>query len=134
MEDQEVNSIVLLIDEYDAVLTACLNDSSLFNRVRNYLAHFYSLIKAGEGIFRFVVITGITRFNKISIFSEMNNFSDISLEIKYGSLLGYTEQEVKKYFGAYLSNAARVLDSDPEILFAKLKKYYDGFCFERSVK
>ena len=95
------NSLVLLIDEYDAPLTACLNDFKLFDEVRLKLASFYAALKANEAAFRFIFITGITTFNKTSIFSELNNISDISLSPEYGTLLGYTHNEVKAYFADY---------------------------------
>ncbi len=71
--DQAANSLVVLIDEYDAPLTSSLNDRILFNEVRGLLSEFYALLKANDEAIRFVFITGITKFNKTSIFSELNN-------------------------------------------------------------
>ena len=110
---QEKNSLVLLIDEYDAPLTSCLNNKAIFNEVRRALSAFYSVLKSNEGALRFAFITGITKFNKTSIFSELNNLSDLS---------------------GYLDNAALLLGISREELTEKLIKHYDGFCFERTAK
>lgn len=106
---QEKNSLVLLIDEYDAPLTSCLNNKTIFKEVRRALSAFYSVLKSNEGALRFAFITGITKFNKTSIFSELNNLSDLSLNVEYGTLLGYTYSETQKYFSGYLDNAASLL-------------------------
>ncbi|WP_308513822.1 AAA family ATPase [uncultured Turicimonas sp.] len=130
---QPVNSFVILIDEYDSPLTACLNDKKLFEKVRSRLAEFYSALKSNDEQIRFLFITGITKFSKTSIFSELNNLSDISLDHKYSNLLGYTSEEIRSYFGGYLRRAADTVQISPQELFLELIKHYDGFCFDRLV-
>lgn len=127
-----LNSLVLLIDEYDAPLTACLNNAELFEQVRAELSDFYATVKSNDGAVRFFFMTGITKFNKTSIFSELNNFSDLTLDVDYGALLGYTYDEVEQYFGAYLDRASELLNKPRKELLAELTNRYDGFCFERS--
>lgn len=124
------NSLVLLIDEYDAPLTACLNDIELFKNVRKELSSFYATIKSNDGAVRFFFMTGITKFNKTSIFSELNTFTDISLDTEFGTLLGYTEEEIKQYFAGYLENTKNVLGISCENILTELRKNYDGFCFD----
>ncbi len=133
MKKQPANSLVVLIDEYDAPLTSCLNDAKLFETVRSVLSEFYAILKSNDAALRFVFITGITKFNKTSIFSELNNLSDISLSPRYGSLLGYTHDEVRKYFSEYLEKSANALSIPTNTLLDKLTLQYDGFCFERTV-
>ena len=128
------NSLVLLIDEYDAPLTSCLNNSDLFEDVRAELSDFYSRIKSNDGAVRFFFMTGITKFSKTSIFSELNHFTDLSLMAEFGSLLGYTHAEVEKYFSDYLNRACEVLSMDRKDLLAQLTLNYDGFCFEKTAK
>lgn len=130
---QPVNSFVILIDEYDSPLTACLNDKKLFEKVRSRLAEFYSALKSNDEQIRFLFITGITKFSKTSIFSELNNLSDISLDHRYCNLLGYTSEEIKSYFGGYLKRAADTVQISTQELFLELIKHYDGFCFDRLV-
>jgi len=131
---QPQSSLVLLIDEYDAPLTACLSDADLFNSVRRKLSKFYGIVKSNDAAFQFFFMTGITKFSKASIFSELNNLSDISLTSEYGSLLGYTYEELKQYFDSYLNRAAKVLNLSKENLVSELTKNYDGFCFEKTAK
>ena len=119
-----------MIDEYDAPLTSCLNDRTLFNEVRGFLSEFYALLKANDEAIRFLFITGITKFNKASIFSELNNLVDISLNPQFGSLLGYTHEEVEMYFNSYISRASTALNLSKEDLLTTLTKQYYGFCFE----
>ena len=132
--EQSANSLVMLVDEYDAPLTSSLNDKTLFKEVRGLLSEFYALLKANDEAIRFLFITGITNFNKASIFSELNNLVDISLNPQFGSLLGYTHEEVEKYFDSYLLNASVALGLSKEDLLIKLAKQYDGLCFEITAK
>ncbi len=124
------NSLVLLIDEYDAPLTACLDKPELFEQVRDSLSDFYAVLKSNDGALRFLFITGITKYSKVSIFSEMNNLEDIVLDPKYGTLLGYTEEEINRYFGGYVDNAARVLGMTTRELMDAMRSHYDGYCFD----
>ena len=132
MEEQEPSSLVILIDEYDAPLTSCLNDPILFEQIRSLLAEFYSVIKANDSSLRFVFITGNTKFNKKSIFSELNNLKDLTLDVGFGTLLGYTHDEIQRYFLPYLHEAASTLNISDKELLEKLTRQYDGFCFERT--
>ena len=128
------SSLVLLIDEYDAPLTACLDDQELFTGVRSVLSELFLTLKSNEGCLRFFFMTGITKFSNTSIFSAFNNLQDISLDVQYGTLLGYTEPEMIHYFSEYLSRAARDLNLSSEDLLQKLRVQYDGFSFDRQAK
>ncbi|WP_462391672.1 AAA family ATPase, partial [Parasutterella excrementihominis] len=78
------------------------------------LSQFFSTIKSQDSAFRFIFITGITKFNKTSIFSAFNNLSDISLIPEYGDIVRYHHDEVKKYFSGYIEKAAKELEVDSE--------------------
>ena len=132
LKKQAPNSLVILVDEYDAPLTSCLSNLELFEKVRSLLSEFYAILKSNDGALRFVFITGITKFNKTSIFSALNNLSDLSLDVEFGELLGYTKAEIEENFSQYLANAARALDLACSDLLETLTRHYDGFCFERS--
>lgn len=129
---QPGNSIVLLIDEYDAPLTACLDRPELFSAVQRHLSRFFSRIKSLEGCLRFFFMTGITKFSNTGIFSGFNNLYDISLASEYGSILGYTEFEIRKYFGEYITQAALTLNCTEDEIMRQLKKHYNGFCFDEN--
>lgn len=134
LRQQELGSFVLLVDEYDSPLTTSLNDSELFTLIREDLSQFFSIVKSQDSAFRFIFITGITKFNKTSIFSAFNNLTDISLIPEYGDIVGYRHDEVKKYFSGYIEKAAKELEVDSEDLFDSLVRHYDGFCFEETAK
>lgn len=130
LKSQPSKSLVLLIDEYDAPLTQCLSSPDLFYSVRDVLADFFAVLKANDGAFRFFFMTGITRFSKTSIFSELNNLRDITLDPDFGSLLGYTRSEIRQYFSGYLEKASRALELPEEPLLDEMARHYDGFCFD----
>ncbi len=125
------DDLVVLIDEYDAPLTARLNDAKLFDEAREVVASFFDVTKIYSGKFRFLFVTGIMKFRQASIFSSFNNIRDISLLPEYGALLGYTEDEVKTFFAGHLRAAARVLETSVDDVLVRLKTHYDGFCFDR---
>jgi hypothetical protein len=129
-----LNSLVLLIDEYDAPLNAALDNPELFAEVRRYMTRFYAALKSNDGALRFLFITGITKFHKTTLFSDLNNVSDISLSPTFGSLLGYTHEEVEQYFGGYLTKISQDEKMDRSLLVDELTRNYDGFCFECTAK
>lgn len=128
------SSLVILIDEYDAPLTACLNDPTTFNFIRKVLSDFYSLLKANDTPIRFLFITGITKFSQAGIFSEFNNLVDISFAPEYGQLLGYSREELKKYFSEFIEQSAICLGLEKQELLHRLTINYDGYCFETTVQ
>ena len=133
MSSQPVNSVVLLIDEYDAPHTACLENKELFNKVRALLSSFYAIVKSNDACLRFVFMTGITKFNQTGIFSELNNFTDLSLSPHYGTFLGYSEDDIRRYFAGYLTRAAQELCLSEEEVLNRMRDNYDGYCFDQKV-
>ena len=136
----ELNSLVLLIDEYDSPLNLNLQNKTVFEGIRYKIRGFYAAIKANEGNFRFVFVTGVSRFNKVALFSAGSSIQDLSLNPLYGSLLGYTEDEIRHYFGEHLRAAAasifkisrdEVTDSQIEQVMDELRRHYDGYCFDK---
>ena len=130
----ETSSLVILIDEYDAPLTERLHDDSQFNQVRDILSQFFAILKSNEGCLRFFFMTGITKFSNTSIFSAFNNLQDISMNPIFGTLLGYTQEEIIENFSEYLTSAAQKLKVSEQDLLDQLKLHYDGFCFDSSAK
>ena len=130
LKTQPKNSLVLLIDEYDAPQTACLDNPSLFTAVRTQLAKFYAIVKSNDACWRFVFMTGIAKFNQTGIFSELNNFTDISLDPLFAPLLGYTEEDIDRYFAEYVAEAAKALNLPTIELRRQLRENYDGYCFD----
>lgn len=128
---QPKSSLVLLIDEYDAPLTNHLDEPGLFSEIQECLNTLYASVKALSRSLRFFFMTGITKFSHTGIFSAFNDLIDISLDEKYGALLGCTEDEIRRFFGGYLFRAAAELGISEESLLERLRSSYDGFCFDK---
>ena len=128
------SSLVLLIDEYDVPLTACMHNRDSFNAVRSIISELFLSIKANEGCLRFFFMTGITKFSNTSIFSAFNNLSDLSMDSEYGTLLGLTEEEIKHDFAEYLQKASSVLKVSEQEVLDRLRSHYDGFSFDEEAK
>ena len=130
LQQESLPFLVLLIDEYDAPLNSCMHDRELFAKVHAQLQLFFSVIKAHGGKFRFLFMTGICKYRNLDIFSGNNNITDVSLYTDFGTLLGYTDEEVRHYFSPFVENAATVLGISFEECISRLKQHYDGFCFD----
>ena len=131
------SEVVLLVDEYDAPLTAVLNVSNEFEDRRKILSNFYLTVKSFDGKFRFIFVTGVTYYSHTSIFSAFNNLKDLTLDLRYGALLGYTSEELEKYFSEYINNAVDVLNKKyhterytHDVVVSELKRNYDGYSFD----
>ena len=135
--DPEINELVLLIDEYDAPLTSVMDDKEEFEKRRKILSKFFINIKSYSEKFRFIFITGVTRYSQVSIFSAFNILKDISFNPLYGSIVGYTQEELEFYFKDYLENAAKVLNQKKNTneytyksILQSVKDNYDGYSFD----
>ena len=122
-------SIVLLIDEYDAPLVHHIDDNNQLSGILKTLRSFYSTVKEHTGKFRFIFITGVTRISHLSIFSAFNNLKDLSFVKEYNTLLGFTQNDLVKFFDLYIENAANILHMSKDSVYARLEDYYDGFKF-----
>ena len=116
---QHGRPVVLLIDEYDKPIIDNIDDMPLAQQMLKQLRSFYSIIKATDEHLRFVMLTGVSKFSKVSIFSGLNNLKDISLDPNYGSICGYTEDDLDEVFGEHLQGA------DLE----RLRHWYNGYNF-----
>ena len=111
--------VVVLIDEYDKPMLDNIDDTELADQMRKQLRAFYSIIKAADKHLRFVMLTGVSKFSKVSIFSGLNNLEDISLDPQYASICGYTEEELGDVFGEHLAGVDR----------EQLQRWYNGYNF-----
>ena len=134
LDDQDNNSLVLLIDEYDAPLTHNINRSRKLNEIMDLLSDFYATIKQYTDKFRLIFITGITRANHVSIFSSFNNLKDISLENEYNDLLEFKYNDPENYFDLHVARAANILNMKKEDVYRRLKEHYEGFQFSPAAK
>jgi hypothetical protein len=119
---------IVIIDEYDNPLLSVIDNKEAFNEVRIFLRDFYKVIKANEAHLRFTFITGITKFAQVSVFSALNNLTDITLDPEYSALLGITQEELEKDFADHIDKWSGEYGGKKKYL-AKLKDSYNGYQF-----
>ena len=120
---------VVLIDEYDDPVAKALANPREAEAIRDELARFYGKIKGKTDMIRFLMITGVSKFTKMSVFSALSNLSDISPLPEYAEMLGYTEEELDEYFGEHMAAHAKVMGLSDEQYRAELKRWYNGYRF-----
>ncbi len=125
--------MVLLVDEYDKPLLKKLNTPAV-RPFRDALKEFYSVIKKTEGLQRFAFITGISKFSKVSIFSDLNNLKDRTMSLKEATLFGYTHDEVRKFMPGLLHEFSAANGWTDEQGFEGLIRWYDGYRFHHSAE
>lgn len=121
--------VVVLIDEYDAPMLDVAYEVDQLGKLRNVMRNFYSPLKMCESKLRFVFITGITKFSQLSIFSELNNINNISMDNEYAGICGITIDELLTYMSYDIDMLAETHDLTREAAIAKLKESYDGYHF-----
>ena len=138
----EGRQIVILIDEYDCQMTANINNETLYKQFQEKIKSFYANIKDKFAI-KFLGITGVTRLKDVSIFSVGSDIRDITNASAYSQMIGFTRDEIKKYYIDYLKLASsyenncsvdNVTDEQIESLLDRLAKNYDGYCFDEFYK
>ena len=121
--------VVVLIDEYDAPMLDVAHERKTLDELRNVIRNFYSPLKMCEPMLRFVFLTGITKFSQVSIFSELNNIKNISLDDEYAGVCGITKEELLTQMSEDIDVLAEALEMTREETIAKLKENYDGYHF-----
>ena len=121
--------VVVLIDEYDAPLLDVVHEDENLPVLRNVMRNFYSPLKACDPYLRFVFLTGITKFSQLSIFSELNNIKNISMDEPYAAICGITKEEMLEQMGGYIERLAVAQEMTQEETLLKLKEKYDGYHF-----
>ena len=127
----EQKSVVILIDEYDAPVGHALNDIKKASAIRQELSNFYIQIKNNVGAIRFMMMTGVTRFTQLSVFSALNNLTDLTMDSRYATLLGYTDEELEANFSKTLHRHAEVMGLSYVDYREKLRWWYNGYRFAR---
>lgn len=124
--------VVILIDEYDKPITQGLEFDGVELAIKNrdWMKSFYSGLKDMDEYLRFIFITGISKFTKVSIFSELNHVTDITLDDRYVNLCGYTQAELEHYFPIGIENLMEKHKLSKEECLSKIKEWYDGFSWD----
>ncbi|MBR6975954.1 MAG: AAA family ATPase, partial [Ottowia sp.] len=120
---------VILVDEYDKPLLESAGNEALQEHYRATLRAFYSNLKSCDAAIKFALLTGVTKFSKLSVFSDLNNLSDISMQREYAAICGITEGELETYFAAGIAELAQRGGMSVQEARARLKKHYDGYLF-----
>ena len=123
------HKVVILIDEYDKPILQTISKPELQTEYRNTLKAFYGALKSCDGYIRFAMLTGVTKFSKVSVFSDLNNLMDISMDRRYAELCGISDAELHKYFEEDIHALADELGTDYAHACELLKVNYDGYHF-----
>ena len=124
--------VVILIDEYDAPVSHALDRPELAEAIRARLSAFYTVMKDRTDKIRFLMMTGVSKFTKMSVFSALNNIVDVSMRDEYATMLGYTEEELSANFDDHLRAHAVKMGLAYDAYRAELRRWYNGFRFSRS--
>ena len=122
--------VVVLVDEYDKPLLQTMEDKDLQTQIRDQLKAFYGILKPLDEYIQFGFFTGVTKFSKVSVFSDLNNLTDISMDARYVELCGITEKEIQNKLDSEVGEMAEANDISKTTCYEKLKVYYDGYHFE----
>lgn len=122
-------NVVVLIDEYDKPMLQAIHNKELQSSYRNILKAFYGVLKSKDAYLQFALLTGVTKFSKVSVFSDLNNLMDISMDNRYATICGITEQELVTDLGEYIRDLSETLQMSYEDLLRELQERYDGYHF-----
>jgi len=127
----KINTVVILVDEYDKPILDYLHDPVKANAHREVLKNFYATFKTLDEYLRCIFITGVSKFSKASVFSGLNNLSEISYNTESADLLGYTQKELDFFFSDYLVDLAHKHNESVDSLKEKIKNWYNGYQFSK---
>jgi len=133
IEELSINSkekIVILIDEYDKPIIDHITDMKKASENREVLREFYSVLKGSDEYIKFVFITGVSKFSKVSIFSGLNNLKDITLYDEFSTIMGITQEELNSYFPLYIKELGEKEELSEEETLEKIKYWYDGYSWD----
>jgi hypothetical protein len=121
---------VILVDEYDKPLIDNLSDKEVYAQVKRTLHDFYQVIKAKDAHEKFVILTGVSQFSGLSVFSALNNLNNITMNSKYVSICGYTQEELEKSFKEHIESASEAMGLSKEKMLSQIKRWYNGYSWD----
>ncbi|WP_251619716.1 ATP-binding protein [Odoribacter lunatus] len=127
--EQTGERVVILVDEYDKPMLQAIGRPDLQEAYRNTLKAFYGALKSRDGYIKFAMLTGVTKFGKVSVFSDLNNLKDISMRNDYAGICGVSEEELLGYFGDSIQELAEANKMSYDNTLAKLRENYNGYHF-----
>jgi len=123
---------VVIIDEYDSPLTATLLEPTVHVQLRNELKAFYSVMKSCDAYLRFIFLTGISKFSQVSVFSALNQLSDMTLDPRYADICGLTQEELEANFGPEIDSILENTGRSREEYMDKQRRFYNGYRFSKN--
>ena len=129
---QTGKQVAVIIDEYDAPLLDVLHDDQMLQDKRQVMQEFYVPLKANERYVKFCFITGITKFSQLSIFSTINNLTNVTMDPSFASICGITEKELGSVMAEDIRLLSTAYEESPELMHERLKEQYDGYHFSRN--
>jgi len=129
--EQTGKPVVVLIDEYDKPLINTMDNKEENEKIKLILKSFYGVLKSADAYLRFVFLTGVTKFSQVSVFSDLNHLTDISLDKRFAEICGISEKELLQNFQPEIQALAEANNLTNDEAFAKLKKFYDGYHFAK---
>jgi hypothetical protein len=122
--------VVVLVDEYDKPIVEYIHDIEIATKNREILRNFFGVLKSADPFLHFVFLTGVSKFARVSIFSDLNHLQDITLSPQFATLLGYTQSELENYFAQHISTLCFKLKIKKEPLLAQIKTWYNGYSWD----
>jgi len=124
--------VVILVDEYDKPLLEAIGNETLQDEYRATLKAFYSVLKTQDRYIKFAFLTGVTKFGKVSIFSDLNNLDDLSMDGRFIDICGITEEELHQYFDEEITQLGQKYGISKADCYCRLKEQYDGYHFRQN--
>ncbi len=124
--------VVILVDEYDKPMLQAIGNEKLQEEFRSTLKAFYSVLKTCDPYIQFAFLTGVTKFGKVSVFSDLNNLQDISMLPQFVGICGITEDELRHYFDCSIEDVALANGMTKDECYTKMKEMYDGYHFRQN--
>lgn len=126
--------VAILIDEYDKPMLQAIGNRELQDKFRSTLKEFYGALKSMDGCIKFALLTGVTKFGKVSVFSDLNHLNDISMDLRFADICGLTETELLNVFDKHIERLAENNGITKEEAVTKLRTMYDGYHFCEDAK
>ena len=122
--------VVIIIDEYDKPIIDYMDNLTQAEKNRKILKNFYSVLKDSDKYIKLLFITGVSKFSQVSIFSDLNNLVDITVDENYSQIVGWTKEELEKYFPDYLKEVAEKYKNIFPDIMVEMKKWYNGYSWD----
>jgi hypothetical protein len=133
LHEKHTAQVAVIIDEYDKPLLSTIDQPEIRVKLRNALKGFYGVLKSADAHLRFVLLTGVTKFSQVSIFSDLNHIVDISFDPRYADLCGITQEELERDFADEINGIVQRNGLVKSDYMAKLKSFYNGYRFSKSL-